>query len=195
MIFIDSNYEVSRQATIIFGVNYCIVIICAILGFGAFIVGINDVYLACYIIGFVAGLGLAIYLPILFMYKLYQVNEKHGDQNILKVIRKCAILTVFSLISTVIIFVCAILESVNVFEDSYAFNAFWGYMVILDVNTNFLCIMFANKFFNKYYIQICGCLDLCIASYWFEHHEIEEQKLTKHVQDSSRDIEIQKQIK
>ena len=35
----------------------------------------------------------------------------------------------------------------------------WNFSVVIDVLTNFCCIVLINSFANKYYLWLCGCID------------------------------------
>ena len=48
--------------------------------------------------------------------------------------------------------------------DSYIFHIIWEFSQMMDIITNFLCIMLSSAFFSKYYFCICGGLDNCIRS-------------------------------
>eukprot|EP00484_Ammonia_sp_Unknown_P003431 CAMPEP_0197078240 /NCGR_PEP_ID=MMETSP1384-20130603/213022_1 /TAXON_ID=29189 /ORGANISM="Ammonia sp." /LENGTH=246 /DNA_ID=CAMNT_0042517105 /DNA_START=550 /DNA_END=1290 /DNA_ORIENTATION=- len=143
---------------------------------------------------------MATYLPILFIYKLFQFNNEslgHAfssespsprsqttaktdvfrvdstrsqsgsrtkstakDQDtILVVIRKCAVLTVFSMISTWTVFVCIVVGVRHGFSTHLLHT--WNFAIILDSNTNFLGVALSNDFCDVYYRRLCGCVDAC----------------------------------
>lgn len=155
-------------------------------------------FASSYVLGGVFALTLAIYLPVLFIYKLYQINSNviseisvtksdrepsmtasasrpkrtadiNGDNAILTVIRKCTILTVISLISSWCIFICVLIAIISG-STSYGLLVFWGTAIILDSHANFICVMLSNSFCDEYYVKICGCIDKCVGQCCFNDH-------------------------
>ena len=169
------------------------------MGIIALIIGQFVIYAIAYALAIFLALVLAIYLPSLFMYKLYQINKKvmksqaetsrtnsmtnkssvgrvtrrttdiNGDNAILTVIRKCTILTIFSLLSTWSIFICvmiAIFGKINT-----GILIFWGYALTLDAVANFMCVMLSNSFCDDYYVKWCGWIDSCVGKCCFKDED------------------------
>ena len=88
-------------------------------------------------------------------------NVQQKQQNtFLILIRKCTILTILSLISSCVVFVGGIMNMLDL--DDFNWKVIWGYSIILDVNSNLLCIMLSNTFGHEYYIKALGCIDKCV---------------------------------
>ena len=164
------------------------VTLCSFIGFaGLFIHPL--VYAYGYMGGIFSALVLSIYLPSLFIYKLSQVNDKAMKSNneesktatsksksssssttksseamanktILTVIRKCIILTISNLISTGSIFICVLLATF-VYGDNFNLLIVWAYTLILDLHSNFICVMLSNSFYDKHYKKLCHGIERC----------------------------------
>ena len=180
-----------------------------VLGIGAFIgliFGMDNIYIIGYITGMPCGLILVIYLPSLFIYKLYQVNkivmenmipttgnkspdpssetrsksksktenecastQSDRDNSMIMVIRKCTILTTISLLSTLTVFVFVMIFAFS--GGNIIINAIWAFMVVVDSNMNFICVMLSNNFLDEFYLKLCGCIDNCVGKCCFESKE------------------------
>ena len=101
------------------------------------------------------------------VYKLYQINQNINDGNesekkkMLAVIRKCTILTIFSMLTTFTVFIVGMTQIING-EATFELNVLWGYVIILDVNSNFICVILSNSFCDNSYLNLCGCIDNCV---------------------------------
>ena len=182
IVFHASAYELSKCAVYSFYIAYSIVITCVIIGFaGLYITPL------VFEIGFALGafglMSLAVYLPSLFVYKLSQINKKvkavnkhnssqergnAADRGILAVIRKVAILTVFSMVSAWSAFLGGMLEIIV--GGKFNVLVFWGYAIIMDMNINFICVMLSNSFCEGYYMKICAFVGIedCVKKCCFD---------------------------
>ena len=196
-VFHGSAYQLSKCSIYSFRIIYVTVGVGAMSGFaGLFIHPL--LYAIGYMFGFLCAMFLAIYLPSLFIYKLYQINNNmmkanmtndesnsapsrtrtrsvsrskpqsqrgNNDTNAIStVIRKCIILTMTSSISTMTNFVCLIIATF-VYGNVPGFNllVIWGYTLILDLNSNFICVMLSNSFCDDYYLKMCGYIERCLC--------------------------------
>ena len=178
VVFHGSAYQLSKCAIYSFYTFYGVITASALMGFIGLIV---KEWALMFEIGFAIGSlstwMLAMYLPSLFVYKLHQINKKvkittnaskskrsdgseSNEGGILAVMRKCTILTMFSLITTWCCLIGGILEII--FGSKFNILVFWHYSIILDVCSNFIGLMLSNSFCDDYYRKICGCIERCL---------------------------------
>lgn len=181
LVFHQSVNPLSKYFIYSFWSLWCILIISALIG----LVGLplfNQLpflWNYSFIVGSLTTMILAMYLPFLFIYKLHQsykylnkTNSSTEDTFILTVIRKCTILTIFSLISTWSVFIIIIMAVLIGYK--YEIMIIWGYALILDTNSNVVGVILSNKFSEKYYVKICGWIDNCVGRSCF--HPANDEK-------------------
>ena len=190
-MFHGSAYQLSKCTVYSFWILYSLQSIGTIISMVG-LVGHSLIFAFGWSITALSALLFAIYLPSLFIYKLHQINQKTMDTNVtprsarsrstsksqsggtentsqqkqntfLILIRKCTILTILSLISSCVVYICGVMRSL-LDSDDFNVSVIWGYSIILDVNTNLLCIMLSNTFGHEYYMKILGCVDRCIEN-------------------------------
>lgn len=171
-MFDGSAYQLSKCAIYSFNIFYIIITASAIMGF----IGLTFhplIFEIGFAIGSLSTWILAMYLPSLFIYKLYQINKKvnmvknrnnneseSSERGILAVMKKCTILTIFSLITTWSVVIGGVMEIIV--GSKFNVLVFWGYAIILDVNSNFVSVILSNSFCNDYYLKLCGPIERCI---------------------------------
>ena len=104
---------------------------------------------------------LTIYLAVLFIYKLYSIHKsaKNGTNSQIQIMTKTSILTFISIFAT---FIDSISFSLFLFITSQHFHFLSNVIMIADIYTNFLCVIFTYKCFDSYYIKACGrCHNKC----------------------------------
>lgn len=183
IVFHGSAYQLSTSVTYSFWILYSIEIFASLVSYYGLLEN-TQLYAIGWTIGCTVTLTLAVFLPSLFIYKLYQINQKVMDDKprslsqsgststgsnaqetvntFLVLIRKYTILTIVSLISSWVVFVCGMIEIFYGFN--FELSVIWGYSLILDVNSNLLCIMLSNVFGHGYYMKIFGCIDKCVEN-------------------------------
>ena len=109
------------------------------------------------------GILMIFFLTFLFVTKLIDVNKHcdgHRENKFLSTITKQSILTLISiaslLVSVVIFF---LLSSTGMYVSSIDAYFIWKLCVLIDIWTNFICILLSYQSFNAYYIKMCGCCD------------------------------------
>eukprot|EP01084_Bolivina_argentea_P273438 465779_1 len=158
--------------------------------------GVWILYAACYALGLLLTITLGTYLPVLLITKLILVNNTmqmmqqmeisipstssthnistitNKDTQLLRVVRKCAILSSISLISLFSVFMCVIIATVS--GSSNVLLITWGGSIIIDMDTTFLCVMLSNRLYNTQYMIICGWLDNCFRRNCchFKHNQV-----------------------
>ena len=115
-------------------------------------------------------IGLMISLVILFIIKLVNVYKSSGmsentgaDKSVVSAITKTTILTTISVSMTL---VNAIVAIWRLNTDNIYIIWFQNYFVLLDVYTNFLCVILSYTAFVKYYQTLCKCMDIKCRSCW-----------------------------
>ena len=120
-------------------------------------------------------ISLMISLVILFVFKLIQVykqlgmnaddnKEIHGNKSVVSAITKTTILTSTSIIIT---FLNGIVAMIRLNNPNNAYLAWIANLfVLLDVYTNFLCVIMCYKAFGRYYKNFCKCFDIKCRKCW-----------------------------
>ena len=117
-------------------------------------------------IGSIAGIfGIIIigYIFILYVYKLFLVYKSEKDEDLINVITKTSLLAFISIFNTFLVFTIIPLISVI---NSVHFSFIWNVLVVMDLYTNFFCIYLQYKYFNPYYLKICGVCDRKCVALW-----------------------------
>ena len=94
--------------------------------------------------------------------KQYVANPT--DKSVVSAITKTTILTSISIIIT---FSNAIVAMIRINNPNDIYTA-WiaNYFVLLDVYTNFLCVIMCYKAFRRYYKTLCSCFDIKCRKCW-----------------------------
>ena len=112
----------------------------------------------------------SIFVSILFVYKLNTMNipeNNHSDTTFISIIIKTTILTVISSLSTLLfVIISGWFFIVTLYDENENVHNIWKYCLTLDVMTNFCCIILTNNFADKYYQNLCGCLDIKCKKYF-----------------------------
>eukprot|EP01084_Bolivina_argentea_P030999 57409_1 len=110
------------------------------------------------------GVVTSIYITVVFILKLFQVNRQTKDQNdennafhlsILGMITKCTILAMFSLFTSILMTFMIPILTKPYFPNLVALYAFF----FLDLFSNLACISLSLQYHDKHYKLICGHLD------------------------------------
>eukprot|EP01084_Bolivina_argentea_P264191 447430_1 len=209
-VFKGSSYGLSKYTIISFSIIYITFVFSILLAFIG-LSGIRVLFLLSYLLYIIVTITFSIYLPILFIRKLIQVNtaamknqmelsspsasgesksksknksessknEKRKQNLFLTVITKCAILTIVSIISTWIVFVCSILYNVFQIQNNSILMSIWSIALVMDINTNFICIMLSNTYCKTQYTYICGRLDKVCRSCCLSGNAQVDNKINK----------------
>eukprot|EP01084_Bolivina_argentea_P227100 383587_1 len=119
------------------------------------------------LLGLLFGTALMVYLPSLFIYKLWKVNHLGNkktqkiDTEVVAIMRKYTVLTLTSIVSNLLFFVATAMYLMVVKEQKSIHVFLWHSCATALAIINFLCIMFSNGFAVKYYMLVCGCADRC----------------------------------
>ena len=126
---------------------------------------------------FTLSICIAIYVSILFLYKLYHINkvtmEHTNDQmddknaDFLSIITKTSIATIISMTTTIIMIIFLFAST---FGQTVGLWLMYIIMILLDTLTNFFVIVITNNFAKDYYIKLCGCLDIRCRKYCLSLH-------------------------
>ena len=99
--------------------------------------------------------------------RLCETKERDTNDFIFKPITKVAILTCVSFISSFGHYVCWVIYfAVLGTNASVVILPFGQFMSMLDVFTNFLCVMLSHKVFDSQYQFLCCCMDKCCKRCW-----------------------------
>eukprot|EP01084_Bolivina_argentea_P162291 282445_1 len=84
-------------------------------------------------------------------------NSTRSDKYFLNLIIKSTILVTVSVLTTfVLVLVSIFMSSI---QDRETYVLIWDSLILMDMSTNFFCIMFSNTFAAKYYGICCGFFD------------------------------------
>ena len=102
-------------------------------------------------------------LSILFVSKLIKVNKsaqsknQNKDDGLLAIITKITVLALLSIPSTMVLFYYYFYATTSPYRVYVR-----GWVYLLDTYSNFICILFSYKFFDRYYMLFCGsCHGIC----------------------------------
>eukprot|EP01084_Bolivina_argentea_P058723 107212_1 len=189
-VFIGSYCALSRCTINIFIIFYSSLLFLIFISVICAVFNKPNFFYVGYVLILIIGIGLSIYLPILFINKLITVSKhvNSADLTVTKkenqkkssifitVITKCTILTMVSVLSTWSVFFSVILMFIFGVK-GFAVGAVWVTAYVMDINTHFLCIMLTNSFCDKYYGYLCGKLDkLCRSCVKAHDNEPTENK-------------------
>ena len=132
----------------------------------------------------VMALSIIIFLTFLFVTKLIAVNKhcdgtQPNDENkMLSAITKQCILTLTSIASLLLFGTMFLLYyTTGLLVSSIHANFIYALLSLIDVWTNFSCILLTYRSFNEYYTKMCGCWDakckqLCSKLVKPQKHEV-----------------------
>ena len=104
------------------------------------------------------------FLTFLFVTKLIDVNKRCACQRETKwlfTITKQSVLTLISIVSSlVMLIIFFLLSSTGLLALSIDANFVFHLCVLIDIWTNFICILLGYHSFNAYYFKMCGCCDI-----------------------------------
>ena len=105
-----------------------------------------------------------IFLTFLFVTKLIDVHKRcdcHRENKLLFTITKQSVLTLISIVSSlVMLIIFFLLSSTGLLVSSIHANFVLALCVLIDIWTNFICILLGYHSFNPYYTKMCGCCDI-----------------------------------
>ena len=170
LVFSETSYKLSTRCVFIFQTTIIFVLIG--LAIGIIIKVMNFVpsivlliYTMFWIIIIVA---ITISEVILFTYKLLivykqSVKNKNKDDEILDAITKASVLNILS-VSFTLINLAVYLDMGLIRKGIFTGRLYilGGYVMIFDIYTNFVCIIFISAPFKRHYSAICKYSDLCI---------------------------------
>ena len=109
---------------------------------------------------------LLILLVILFIYKLIQVyNNEHNNDVLIGAITK---MTILASLSVIITFLDAI-STILYFRLNDIYSEWTSIFIsLIDLYTNFICIIFSYKIFKPFYHILCKCLDSKCRACWIK---------------------------
>ena len=171
VVFNGTAYQLSQCTRWTFNIMYILSIILWI--FVSSVIdwsGSSSISLFAMIVVLFDGLlGFAIisFLCCLFVQKLFDVNKhcdgiQHKDENnLLWTITKQSLLTFISLFSGMVFVAIVTFLSITGLSVSSIHGAFvWISFALIDVWTNFICILLSYQAFDGYYSKMCGFCDL-----------------------------------
>ena len=99
----------------------------------------------------------------LFVYKLFKVYQKFvpvsatNDDGLLSIITKNTLLAVISVTSTILNSIIVVFAWNNL--QNIPLWYIKDVCLVLEMYTNFCCILLTYKYFNNHYDKFCGCMD------------------------------------
>eukprot|EP01083_Nonionella_stella_P066954 176735_1 len=113
-------------------------------------------------------------LDSFLMYRIMTVHRANRDnvsnpEILMRIITKTSLLSIISTSQTFLILIIAVAALFGL--RSQLTSAIGGWLVMLDVYTNFVCILLSNKYYDPWYTKVCGrchnkfhqCLTNCFA--------------------------------
>ena len=107
-----------------------------------------------------------IFITSIFVYKLFKVYKNFNstpdantsmDDELLVTITKNTLLAIISIISTILNGVVVVIAYSNL--NNVPLWYFKDFCWILEMYTNFGCILLTYQYFDEYYLRFCGCID------------------------------------
>ena len=109
------------------------------------------------VIIFIYILIMNVWLVFLFIFKLIQTYGcEEADESLIELITKISILC-FTSAFTVLL--TSIFVSLSLEITSYHWYFILDIFVIMDLYTNFLCVLLSFRYFDRFYLTICKCCD------------------------------------
>eukprot|EP01084_Bolivina_argentea_P078149 141784_1 len=157
-VFHNSPLKLSKITTYSYILIYILLPILIIFTLS---LGLNHTLFVTFVtISFVLFVILILSIIILFIAKLVRVYKYcANDEELMDAVTKTTILTLVSILVTLLIPTHSLLREPFDFEYGSWFYFLGNVFTILDIFTNFLCIVMSYKYFDSYYYYICGCLD------------------------------------
>ena len=167
-VFDGTAYELSLCTKWTFYIMYVLLILLTVSSFSALIYFLSggQSFIGIILVSF-AGLSailIIFFLTFLFVTKLIDVNKRcdgHRESKLLSTITKQSILTLISIVSLlacVIIFF--LLSWTRLLVSSIDAHFVFILYSLIDIWTNFICILVSYHCFNAFYTKMCGCCDI-----------------------------------
>ena len=170
-VFKDTMYELSRITVRIFKFAYILLLFLVIIGVMLFRFRIPGSFIIAFIMVLIF-IALIITLMVMYIRKLLKVykavsnTENAETENLIIIITKTTILTIFSLSVTFLTpIVLGIMSNAKCAECA---SNIGSTTMLLDIYTNFLCIALSYKCFGGAYIKLCGCTHKLCKKMWYK---------------------------
>ena len=161
IIFKDTSMAISKPTLIFFWTYFLITML--ILVVGSILFGFYYYHTITSIMLAICGLlvvTLTVFLVCLFVNKLYITHKRNMSQQnedgLKHTITKTSLLTLISTCNTIFAY---IVIAVWTYIDSIHFSFMRDILIILDMYTNFVCVLLSYKYFDGYYDKLCGKCD------------------------------------
>ena len=166
VVFDGTAYELTKCTIWAFFIMYTSSILS-----GIFYSVLNDVTSSSLVemisvtLGILLALANISFLSFLFVSKLNNVNKRclgqqNDDDKLISTITKQTILTLISISSLAVHLVIILLFNVTGFLIFSVHGIFiWNLVILVDVWSNFICILLSYRQFDEYYFRVCGCCD------------------------------------
>eukprot|EP01083_Nonionella_stella_P119937 358928_1 len=164
IIFDATSYENTKYTIITFYTLYVSVVV---FGSVSVIISATDLFYTlwytCLIsIAFILGIVLLLFLTVPMVTKLIQIHKQMraniNDKTLLRVATKNTVLTVATIVSAIVVVIVFSLESEM--EGRHGMIYTITVFTSMDLWTNYLCILYGYKQFDRYYYKCCGCCDV-----------------------------------
>ena len=120
--------------------------------------------------------------------KLYKAIDR--DDDLIKIISKTTILVIISGIFTFSVPVSwFVADAINGGNGAFIYQ----FMTMIDVLTNFLCVLLLYKYFDKLYYIFCGCLDKQCIKCWNKIINQNQHNLNLHIKDFKKTTDKKKE--
>eukprot|EP01084_Bolivina_argentea_P061797 112969_1 len=165
-VFNSTIYQLTKYTATIYIILFCFLSVVVFFAITVYYFVDKFYYTLLSIVAFVMVLISLIAVTVLFIYKLYKVYKsdrtKQGNNDFLNdlllVITKNTTLALTSIGFSVLIAIALSIALSNKLSDEYA-DALVDSFYLLDITSNFLCIMLSFSMNKSYYYVICGCID------------------------------------
>eukprot|EP01084_Bolivina_argentea_P101213 181502_1 len=156
--FMDSVYTISRWTIYFFSLIFIAAAIAALLVMiPIFESSIQWIFTFTLLVLMVV---MSFAISALFIYKLHCVYKSMidaiQDDGLLSIITKNTILVLLSISFSIGSLLSTVL---TLYQWGWAISRIRNFIFLFDAYTNFICIILTYKFFDKYYHNICGCVD------------------------------------
>ena len=168
VVFDGTTYELSQCITWAFYIMYVLLILLEVSSLLAIYLSVEDSLIGG-ILALFSGLcviSMIFFLTFLLVTKLIDVNKRcdgaqQKDQNkLLSTITKQSILTLISIVSLLASVIFSLSFTRGLYVSSIDANFVYNLCLLIDLWTNFICILLSYHSFNAYYIKMCGCCDI-----------------------------------
>eukprot|EP01084_Bolivina_argentea_P201444 344329_1 len=115
---------------------------------------------------FILVIFLIISITVLFVRRLITVyKDAESGEEWMNIVNKTTLLTLVSLSFTILAPIAVVFSALN---ESDIIQCVQNFILMIDMYSNLVCVVFSYSYFNKYYAKICGPLDMKCKRMWFK---------------------------